>query len=198
MLVTHWSSGHIALVVFALGLAQSCATIAHGPNQKIDVVTDPPGAVASFEDQRVVTPGQIVVRRKLKDAEIRIEKEGYLTQRVRLIREKHTKPLWLNAALIPVGLFAGGEVGNRTAPDREETCSSSGGFGFCRRSNHLNEIVVGALVGAVVVEGIAFGVDYATGAAFRLEPPRIDVKLEPVPSTPTPQANDRSNPGPKE
>ena len=46
------------LVVAILGLlAQGCATIISGPNQKVPVFTNPPGATVTAGSQRIVSPG---------------------------------------------------------------------------------------------------------------------------------------------
>ena len=75
----------LAVAVLALSLS-ACSSAIHGTRQKIGVHTDPPGALAMAEGQSVTTPGVLNLQRKLKDAAIRIEKEGCRPEVVRLDR----------------------------------------------------------------------------------------------------------------
>jgi hypothetical protein len=165
MFCRHHPVASLVLLAGSLALSTGCATIAHGPNQQIDVVTSPPGAVASCEGKSVVTPGKLAVRRKLKVAEIRIEKEGYAPQTVTLHR-RQGKAKWLNLLGIPVGIYGGGSAGYGLS-------ASTGLFAG------VGEVIVGAALGGVALPFIALGVDQWTGAAFELEPARADVTLEP-------------------
>ena len=154
--------------------------IQHGKYQALEVVTEPPGATATAGDQRITTPGVLTLRRKEKGVEVRIEKDGYLTQRISLSRES-SKSVWLNTIPIVAGLLVGGEVGNRTAQIGAASLSSSRGlWHLLALEQPLGEIAVGALVGAVVLGGISVGSDYVSGAAYRLDPPQIKV----APGTP--------------
>ena len=173
-------SGRSLAPLFLAAFLPGCATIVHGTQQDVSVVSDPPGAIASAGSQRILTPGILSLPRKAREIEVKGEKEGYVTRRVRLSRETSHKAVWLDVGAPLGGIWIGGEVGNRAAPDRSVGCSSSGGAGICTRTSNLSEIVVGAAVGAAVLGGLAFGVDYANGAAYRLEPPQISVTLEPM------------------
>ena len=50
------------------------------------VETDPPGATASADGQKVFTPGVLKLHRKQKTLEVLFEKEGYVSWRVTLTR----------------------------------------------------------------------------------------------------------------
>ena len=95
----------LAIAVLALSLS-ACASAIHGTRQKIEVHTDPPGALAMAEGQSVTTPGVLNLQRKLKDAAIRIEKDGYRPEVVRINRSL-SGALWWNLVLIPTGAAAG-------------------------------------------------------------------------------------------
>ncbi|HEY6148761.1 MAG TPA: hypothetical protein VIZ69_13725, partial [Thermoanaerobaculia bacterium] len=90
-----------ATVLLALSLvAGGCASVFHGTRQKVEVFTDPPGAIATAGDQSVTTPGVLKLPRKIKNTEIRIEKEGFAGKTIRL--ERRTSGLvWLNFIGIP-------------------------------------------------------------------------------------------------
>ena len=153
-------------VTLALGLhllASGCASVFHGTRQKVEIFTDPPGATATAGDQQVTTPGVLHLPRKVKNTEIRIEREGYASKIVTL--ERRTSGLvWLNVVGIPAGVVGG-----------YSTASHSGILGG------YNESVTGGAVGAAAT-GLGFLVDYGSGGAYRLDPARIVVRLEPVSS----------------
>ena len=153
-------------VALALGLsllAGGCASVFHGIRQKVEVFTDPPGATATAGDQRVTTPGVLKLPRKVKNTEIRIEKEGFISKTV--VLERRTSGLvWLNFVGIPAGVFG---VGGAAA-------SGSSGFSGVDRARS------GAIIGGVGLPAVGFLIDYGNGAAYRLDPARVVVRLEPV------------------
>ena len=152
-------------VALALGpflLAGGCASVLHGTRQKVEVFTDPPGATATAGDQQVTTPGVLKLPRKVKNTEIRIEKEGFVSKTV--VLERRTSGLvWLNFVGIPAGFFG---VGGAAA-------SGSDLSGIDRARN-------GAIVGGVGLPALGFLTDYGNGAAYRLDPARVVVRLDPV------------------
>ena len=80
--------------------------------------------------------------------------------------ERRTSSLvWLNLVGISVGVIGGAYTGE-AASGRSDLSA-------------LNDMGTGALVGAVVIPGVGFWTDYQTGAAYRLDPARIVVRLEP-------------------
>ena len=151
------------LVVAAVCVSScACASAVHGTRQKIEIHTDPPGAVATAEGQSVTTPGVLDLRRKTKDAAIRIEKEGYRPAVVRLKRSL-SGAVWWNLVLIPAGAAAGWEA----------TPETSG------LDNMFAEAENGALA-ALIVPLIFFGADFSGGGAYRLDPPYISITLVPL------------------
>ena len=154
------------LLVLAPFLA-GCATVIHGTRQDVRVETDPPGATASAGDQKITTPGVLNLKRKETALEIVVEKEGYVTRRVALTRKDSGLP-WLNMIGIPAGVVAGANVGWN---------SGSGGFG-----DSSTNAATGAVVGGVVLSGAGFLIDHGSGAAYKLDPPLIILRLEPAPA----------------
>jgi hypothetical protein len=154
-------------VLLALLLpAGGCASVFHGTRQKVEVFTDPPGATATAGDQHVTTPGVLKLRRKEKNTEIMIEKEGFAAKTIRL--ERRTSGLvWLNFIGIPVGVYGGAYAGLSSSND-------NGWFGS------LENMGKGAVMGGVSFPGLGFLTDYQSGAAYRLDPARVVVRLEPV------------------
>lgn len=152
-----------AVVLVVALLPAGCATIFHGRTQRIEVVTEPPGATAIVGSQRISTPGFLVLRRDQTDFEIRIEKEGYAKRTVRLTR-RVSGLVWANLGWAGLGLA----VGATQRPLFSRTYDSPG-----------NAWVVGGAGAAA----FGFGVDFVSGGAYRLEPATVVVKLEaPVPS----------------
>ncbi len=147
-----------------------CATVIHGTRQDIRVETDPPGATASVGDQKITTPGVLRLKRKEKALEIVVEKEGYVTQRVALTR-KDSGWQWLNMIGIPVGIGVGAAQGaNHTG-------------GSADLSTGITNVAAGAVIGGLVLSGAGFLIDNGNGAAYKLDPPLVVLRLEPVPPT---------------
>ncbi len=154
----------------AFFLTGGCASVIHGTTQRIEVITAPEGAVATADGQTVTTPGVLRLHRKAKLIEIRVEKEGYLPRIVHLTRVT-SDAVWWNFVEIPVGIVAGGAAGANATND--------GGW-----FSGLAGAVYGGAAGGIGLTGIGFAVDYANGAAYRLEPAKVVVRLEPVEVTP--------------
>lgn len=140
-----------------------CATVIHGTHQDVRVETDPPGATATVGDQKITTPGVLKLKRKEKALEIVVEKEGYETRRVALAR-KDSGWDWLNAIGIPIGIGVGGAIGHR---------SDSGFLAF-------EGAATGAIIGGAGLSGAGFLIDNGNGAAYKLDPPLVVLRLEPA------------------
>jgi len=131
----------------------------HGTHQTVEIFTDPPGATATSGDQQVTTPGVLKLVRKVKNAQIRIEKDGFAPKTVFL--ERRTSGLvWLNLIGAPAGVVVGYSTSNHDG--------IAGG---------LNESITGGAAGAAGM-GVGFLIDYGNGAAYRLDPARVVVRLE--------------------
>jgi hypothetical protein len=161
------------LPLLALLFSAGCATIAHGPNQKIEVVSNPPGALACASEHCVDTPGVLVIPRHAREIRIAVEKDGYVT-RVFPLERTGSGLVWLNMAVIPAGIYAGASIGEQ----------SSSGFGA------FEAAYTGAAVGAVALVGVCMGADYISGAAFEQTPGRLVVDLARVEVPGTPGASD--------
>jgi len=154
------------LLALAIALAPlfGCATILNGPNQTIHVETDPPGATVTVGSERHTSPVDLVLKRASRDLVVVIEKDGYVTRKVPL--ERGASPnTWINFVGLPAGLVAGAAIGGNQSSDSWEEVSHG---------------AVGLVIGALVVPGVMFAVDAASGAIHRLDPPFIAVKLEPA------------------
>jgi hypothetical protein len=162
---------HALPVVFVLALSPlcGCATVLHGSRQTIHVETDPPGATVTVAGERHTSPVDIVLPRKSEDLEVVIEKDGFATKRIPLVR-RVSGNTWLDFLGIPAGAAAGGAIGVNSSTHSEELQNGAGGM----------------IIGAVALSGMGFAVDAGTGAMYRLDPPAIAVKLEPAPPAPAP------------
>lgn len=169
----------IALLLVLAPLLPGCATVLHGTRQNVRVETDPAGATASAGDQKITTPGVLKLKRKEKALEIVVEKEGYATRRVALTR-KDSAPQWLNTIGIPVGIVTGAVAGSRNSSD-----------GWAGLGNGM----IGAAVGGVALSGAAFLIDYGNGAAYKLDPPLVILRLEPVQASASPSPTEGLTPG---
>ena len=82
----------LLLAILALNLA-ACATVQHGPVQRIPVDSEPAGAVVYTEDcgpgstKEATTPGVIWVSRRAERCALTFTAPGYELERVQLTRE---------------------------------------------------------------------------------------------------------------
>lgn len=149
----------LRVVVAASLLCAGCATVFSGTTQRIEVFTEPSGATVTAGDQQIVTPGVLKLRRKEKNLEVRIELAGYESRTIALSR-KQNGLVWLNMVGVPAGV-----IGGLSATQDQDSW-----FGEPAAA-------VGAGAG---LSGLGFGIDYSTGAAYKLDPAKIVVKLEPA------------------
>ena len=141
-----------------------CATVVNGTRQKIEVISEPPGATASALGQQVTTPGTLLLPRKAKTLEIKVEKEGYEPRTIAL-RRVTSGLVYLDFIAIPAGIVGGAAAGAGLSNDH-------GWFAG------WTEAAYGAAAGGVGLSGAAFAIDYANGSAYRLEPAKVVVRLE--------------------
>lgn len=168
----------VSLLLVLAPLLSGCATVIHGTRQNVRVETDPPGATASAGGQKITTPGVLTLKRKEKALEIVVEKEGYETRHVALTR-KDSALQWLDMVGIPAGIVSGAAIGHRR---------DSGFLDF-------HGAATGAVIGGVVLSGAGFLIDYGDGAAYKLDPPLVVLRLEPVPAPGSPPSTERKTPG---
>lgn len=145
-------------------LSSGCASIWYPSHDELLVVTDPPGATATCEGARVVTPGSLRISRRKSDAVVvRVDLEGYESRQIEVERrhEIPTKP-WG----VPL---AGAVVGGLAA----EGCDSIG-YVDCTET-------VGAVSAAMVVVAMAgIAVDQASPRTYALTRTQVVLRLEPV------------------
>jgi hypothetical protein len=144
-------------------LATGCATVFHGTRQNIRVETDPPRATASAKGQTITTPGVLKLHRKETNLEVVIEKEGYVPRRVKLTR-KASGANWANTLFLPVGVVAGAGIGASISRDPDA----------------FENALTGAVAGGLLLPAAVTSIDLATGAAYKLDPSRIVVRLKPL------------------
>ena len=142
------------LALLALNLA-ACATVQHGPVQRIQVDSDPAGVKVRTDKcgpgstREVKTPGVVWVSRRAEQCTLTFTADGYVGRRVvlnRLIAEEFLE----NLAALQVC-------------DAVDCADDWGGF-----------FLLGGLFA-----GAGFGIDAMTGALFELQPNEVVVTLEP-------------------
>lgn len=144
--------------LIAIGLMltlTACATVQHGPVQRIHVDSEPQDALVSTSDcgpgatKQVRTPGVVWVSRRAERCTLTFLSRGHYTERVTLRREL-AQEFFDNA-----GVAA------------EMCCSHS--------DDWLGWLLLGGLFA-----GTGFAVDTATGALYQQHPSKVFVNLEPV------------------
>ncbi len=153
--------------VLALLCLTACATVKNGSYQNVTIASEPAGADVSIEcvpgkPLKLTTPAVARLRRKVDSCRVTLRKPGYVAQTVEL-DVVPSRMFWGNFGIAAVGV----------------------GFAL---SSDVEKLIYG-LVGGPVLAGAAFGVDAMTGAGFKFEPHRVDVRLVPdqssVPQVPS-------------
>jgi hypothetical protein len=141
-------------------LSSGCATVANGRHQRVQVETNPPAAkVLVNGTQRQTkatplqfeTPGEVVLNRKEKQVTLRIEKDGYEPVEIALKRGASGWTPLGGASFLGLGVLGGMVEGG----------------------------AAGALALGAAFLGISVGIDLATGSAYRLDPSKVSVTLQP-------------------
>ena len=143
-----------AVLVFC---ATQCASTSPPSGQRVPVISDPPGAMASGAGQRITTPGSLLVPDGAREMEIRIEKAGFETAFVLLTAESGSMRDCINRTTLSPGKSSGGS-------------SETGDPG----------VVIGIAVSKALAE-------CSSETAGRLEPSMVFVKLVPVAETSPPR-----------
>ena len=140
------------VVMFTL---TACATVQHGPVQRIHVDSEPQGAVVRTADcgpgstKEAVTPAVVWVSRRAERCALRFTSQGHYAETVMLTRKVADEFL--------ENLDIAAEI----------CCEGSGDF--------LGWLFVGGLFA-----GTGFAVDGATGAMYEQQPSEVFVELEPA------------------
>jgi hypothetical protein len=162
--------------VFVLfGLTTGCATILQGSHQDVRVETEPPGATATGAGQTITTPGALNFRRDAKDLYVIVEKEGYVPCRV-VLRRKENGAKWANLALAPVGAAIGAGFGSLGSSEDDPLLVQVSDAVFGPQATW-------GFVFGVIMPVAGFAVDHVTGAAYKLDPPKFVLRLEPANAT---------------
>ena len=128
-----------------------CGTIVHGRHQDVAVTSSPSGArVLVGGKDQGTTPTRVPVARRKTGIVLRLEKEGFPPVEVTL---KRTISGW-----IALNALAGASQ-------------------FANQGLSSTRQQAGA---AAAVAAASFGIDFLTGAACKLDPPRVHVTLEPL------------------
>ena len=141
---------HLLLAVLALTLA-ACATVQHGPVQRIQVDSEPSGAKVRTElcgpgaTKETHTPGVVWVSRRAERCTLTFTADGYVGKRVALTRVLS-----------------------------EEFLENAEAFNVCNDLDCDNGewFVLGGLLA-----GTGFGVDAITGALYQQQPSDVFVNL---------------------
>jgi hypothetical protein len=143
------------LVSVALMLTlTACATVQHGPVQRIHVDSEPQNALVRTSDcgigasKEVRTPGVVWVSRRADKCTLTFTSEGHYAEQVTLHRQMAEE------------FFDNAEIA------ADLCCESDGWLGW--------------FVAGAVVAGTGFAVDSATGALFEQHPSDVFVNLEEV------------------
>jgi hypothetical protein len=144
------------LLAAALTIALTgCATVQHGPVQKIHVDSEPQDALVKTSDcgigstKEVRTPGVVWVSRRADKCTLRFSAPGHYTETVTLHRE--------------------------VADEFLQNVNVVGELCCWDTDNSLTGLLLGGLFA-----GTGFAVDGATGAMFKQEPSALLIELEPV------------------
>ena len=143
------------------GLSAGCASLAHGPLEQIEAVSEPAGADVSItcQGQRAasgVTPARLIIRRKLEGCTADFSKEGFVAGRLSMERG-FSRFYWGNVALA-------GEFPLAAIMAFSDGGSQSAAEGF----------LAAAVMG---VGGLIY--DRVTGAMFD-HPERLSIRLQPA------------------
>ena len=144
-----------------LGLSAGCASVAHGPLERIDAISEPSGANVAItcNGQRAaagVTPTQMMIHRKLEGCVADFSKEGYLSGRTEMERG-FSRSYWGNVALaggFPLSLIA---------------AFADGG----------SESLAGGFLAAAITGAAGLIVDRVNGAMYD-HPASLSIRLQPA------------------
>lgn len=96
----HLVSSFVGSVLFA-----SCCSLSHGPNQDVEIVTDPVGASIYDGNNITETPTTLNLKRE-KDHTFVISKEGYEIEKVSVNRKVNSKVA--GNIIMPLGIVCAG------------------------------------------------------------------------------------------
>lgn len=153
----------VPLLAAAL-LASGCASLSLPSHDDLQVVTDPPGAIATCGNASTVTPGTLrIPREKTPAVMVRVEMEGYEPREIQIARNRDVP---LRPLAIGIGLVA-------AAAWTAEQCESAG-WQECRDA----AAVTGVAAAVVSLAGLA--INSASPRTHPLPRNELVLRLEPV------------------
>ena len=140
----------------AILISTGCATVNHGPIDRVPVSTDPAGAEVAVECGRAsrgpfTTPVVLVLSPKADDCRIHLTKAGYHAQTIEF-QSYPRQSVWWN--LLPSAL---GVLSLVAQADEASGLEAAGG---------------------AILSGVGFAIDGRNGSMWTLEPKGVDVKLQ--------------------
>ncbi len=119
-----WSS----LLAAAL-LASGCASLSLPSHDDLQVVTDPPGAIASCGNASTVTPGTLrIPREKSPAVMVRVEMEGYEPREIQIARNRSVplRPWGFGLGLAAAAAWAGEQCEEMNWPECRDAAAVTG------------------------------------------------------------------------
>jgi PEGA domain len=144
------AASRIVLAIAGI-LATGCATVVHGRTQWVSATSEPAGAGVFVGTEMLgVTPARFPVKRRQRVVVVRFEKDGYRPAEVTL---KRSASAWLAGDIA----WGAAQFGNQGLKSYSQAPAAAAG-----------------------VAAVTLGIDFATGAAYKLTPIEVRVMLEPV------------------
>lgn len=153
----------VPLLAAAL-LASGCASLSLPSHDDLQVVTDPPGAIATCGNASTVTPGTLrIPREKSFAVMVRVEMEGYEPREIQIARNHR----------VPLGPWAFGFGVAAAAAWAVEQCESI-------NWPECSEAATATSVTAAVVSLAGFAIDSASRRTHPLPRKELVLRLDPV------------------
>ena len=152
---------------FAAAFAVGCAPLTHGPDQRVSVTSDPPGAVVTVNcgpavKSGAVTPTRVLLHRKADLCNITISKDGYQPDTIWF--DKQTSVFWFGNTGLPIAAAMYGYVQPRAA------ALALGVVGWA-------DLGVSSALVTLPVAAVFAGIDYKTGAIYEFTPKCVHMQL---------------------
>ena len=150
----------LAVVLFASG----CASITLPSHDDLQVVTDPPGAIATCGKASTVTPGTLrIPREKTASVVVRVEMEGYEPREIQIARNHNVpmSPWGYGFGLVAAAAWAGQQCEEMNWPECRDAAAATG-------------------VTAAVVSLAGLAIDSASPRTHPLPRKELVLRLEPV------------------
>jgi hypothetical protein len=154
----------LASLLAAALLASGCASLSLPSHDDLQVVTDPPGAIATCGNASTVTPGTLrIPREKTPAVIVRVEMEGYETREIQIARNRDVplRPLAIGIGLVAAAAWAGEQCEEMNWPECRDAAAVTG-------------------VAAAVVSLAGLAINSASPRTHPLPRNEIVLRLEPV------------------